>query len=328
MAKNNWKTAFDALEKFDNIFIFHHIRPDGDCLGSQFGLRELLKTNYPNKNVFVFGDAIGNFPFMTWDFDDESKIDKKYYENSLGVVVDANNSNRIQNAEFLLDKRFTKLLRIDHHPVDPDINYDFTWEDNEYVASAEQIGYIAMQAKWKVSDAAARYIYLGINTDSGRFQYDYTQKRTFEVMGYLHSAPHFKVWDINLPLSYRDERKVRFSAYVLLNYKKQGKVLYFHVTKKLQKKFNLSENEANDVNVLANIGDCRVWVFFIDLDNGDIRCRVRSNSVFINKICEKYALGGGHEMAAGATVHNKHEMKALINDLENEVIKYEQDNNN
>jgi|GEM_PF-1669885 len=33
-------------------------------------------------------------------------------------------------------------------------------------------------------------------------------------------------------------------------------------------------------------------------------------------------------MAAGATVHNKHEMKALINDLENEVIKYEQDNNN
>gem|GEM_PF-3174765 len=61
-----------------------------------------------------------------------------------------------------------------------------------------------------------------------------------------------------MPLSYKDERKVKFSAYVLLNYKKQRKVLYFHVTKKIQRKFKLSSDEANDVGVLSNIGDCRV----------------------------------------------------------------------
>ncbi|VEU79065.1 Bifunctional oligoribonuclease and PAP phosphatase nrnA [Metamycoplasma arthritidis] len=322
MAKNTYKTALEAIEKHDNIFIFHHIRPDGDCLGSQFGLRELIRENYPQKNVFVLGDANGNFPFMTWDFDQFETIDKKYFENSLGVVVDANSSNRIQYAEYILNKSFTKMLRIDHHPVDPDINYDYVWEDATFAAAAEQIGYIAMNANWKVSKKAAEYVYLGINTDSGRFQYEYVQKRTFEVMAYLHNNNDFKVWDINFPLSIREERKVRFAAYVLLNYKSKDKVLYFHVTKEIQEKFGLNSNEATDVGILANIGDCKIWVLFIDEPNGNIRARVRSNGIWINHICEKYAPGGGHEVAAGATCKNEQDMMSLINDLKLEVKKH------
>nr|WP_272873044.1 DHH family phosphoesterase [Mycoplasma phocoeninasale] len=126
MAKNTWEIALKAIQEHDNIFIFHHIRPDGDCLGSQFGLRELIKTNFPEKNVFVLGDNNNIFSFMTWDFDKFEDIDKKYFENSLVVVVDANSSNRIQFANIILEKNFTHLLRIDHHPNDPDIAYDYT----------------------------------------------------------------------------------------------------------------------------------------------------------------------------------------------------------
>ncbi|KDE41494.1 DHH family phosphoesterase [Metamycoplasma hyosynoviae] len=326
MEKGNWKIAVEAIESHKNIFIFHHIRPDGDCLGSQFGLAEFIKTNYPDKNVFVLGDAIGSFPFMNFKHDKFEEIDKKYLENSLGVVVDANNSNRIQFSEYLVQKKFTKTLRIDHHPETPDIDYDYTWENEDYIASGEQVAYIAMNAKWKVTDQAARYTYLAIYTDSGRFQYDAVSKRTFEVMTYLHKAPNFRVWDINLPMSYRDEKKVRFSAYVLLNYKKLGKVLYFHVTKKIQKKFKLDSNQANDVGILSNIGDCKIWLFFIDLPDGSIRVRVRSNSITINEICRKYAPGGGHAFASGATVHNKKEMMKLVKELQEEVIKYESNN--
>ncbi|ENY68562.1 Hypothetical protein, putative MgpA-like protein [Metamycoplasma auris 15026] len=323
MAKNTWEIAKNAIESHDNIFIFHHIRPDGDCLGSQFGLRELIKTNFPEKRVFVFGDTGGIFPFMEWDFDKFEDVPKEYFNNSLGVVVDANSYHRILLSDYIKEKNFTHLLRIDHHPVDPDVPYDYTWEDATYAASAEQIGYIAMKAKWVVTEKAARYIYLGINTDSGRFQYEYVQKRTFEVMAYLHKNNNFRVWDVNFDLSKRDERKVRFAAYVLLNYKKDGKVLHFYVTKKIQKKFNLKDNEANDVNILANIGDCKVWVFFIDMPDGTIRVRVRSNGIWINHICEKYKPGGGHEVAAGATARSKADMKNIISDLKAEVEKYD-----
>ncbi|MBN0970983.1 DHH family phosphoesterase [Mycoplasma phocoeninasale] len=323
MAKNTWEIALKAIQEHDNIFIFHHIRPDGDCLGSQFGLRELIKTNFPEKNVFVLGDNNNIFSFMTWDFDKFEDIDKKYFENSLVVVVDANSSNRIQFANIILEKNFTHLLRIDHHPNDPDIAYDYTWEDATFAASAEQIGYIAMKANLKISLPTAKYLYLGINTDSNRFMFDYVQKRTFDVVSYLHSAEGFHVWDINFPLSIREEKRVKFNAHVLLNYKKEDKVIYFHVTKRLLDKFGLTPTEGSDVGILANIGDCKVWALFIDQPDGTIRGRVRSNEIWINHVCEKYAPGGGHELAAGATCHNSRDIRALIDDLKAEVKKYD-----
>ncbi|QJR44312.1 DHH family phosphoesterase [Mycoplasma miroungirhinis] len=320
MAKNSYKTAVEAINWAQNIFIFHHIRPDGDCLGSQRGLAELIKTNLPQKNVYVIGDNKNLFPFMNFKYDDINNVPKEHFNNSLAIVVDANSSNRIQNVELILNNTFTKTLRIDHHPVEPDINYDWTWEDAEYAASGEQIAYIAMKENWKVTDEAAKYCYLAINTDSSRFQYDSVAQRTFDVTSYLHTNNNFKVWDVNFPLSIRDERKVRFMAYVLLKFKFTNQISYFHVTKKIQKKFNLNEDEANDVNILANIGDTKIWVFFIDTENGDIRVRIRSNGIWINHIAKKWR-GGGHELASGAMLKSKSEIKLILNDLKEEIIK-------
>lgn len=39
----------EYIEKFDTIILHGHIRPDGDCIGSQYGLYYLIKDNYPNK---------------------------------------------------------------------------------------------------------------------------------------------------------------------------------------------------------------------------------------------------------------------------------------
>lgn len=57
----SWKIAADKLEQYDSIVIFHHIRPDGDCLGSQFGLRELLRINYPEKKFMQLGNQMDCF---------------------------------------------------------------------------------------------------------------------------------------------------------------------------------------------------------------------------------------------------------------------------
>ena len=43
----------EYIEKYDRIIIHGHVRPDGDCLGSQYGLYYLIKDNYPNKEVYV-----------------------------------------------------------------------------------------------------------------------------------------------------------------------------------------------------------------------------------------------------------------------------------
>ena len=37
-------------------FIFGHKNPDGDCYGAQVGLKELLKSLYPHKNIYIIGN--------------------------------------------------------------------------------------------------------------------------------------------------------------------------------------------------------------------------------------------------------------------------------
>jgi phosphoesterase RecJ-like protein len=40
------------IKQYDTIIIHRHIRPDGDCIGSQMGLKEILKASFPRKKDF------------------------------------------------------------------------------------------------------------------------------------------------------------------------------------------------------------------------------------------------------------------------------------
>ncbi|MCR5647295.1 MAG: DHH family phosphoesterase, partial [Acholeplasmatales bacterium] len=37
------------IKEYNKILIFGHVRPDGDCIGSQYGLARIIKETYPNK---------------------------------------------------------------------------------------------------------------------------------------------------------------------------------------------------------------------------------------------------------------------------------------
>ena len=49
------------IEQHDSIVIFGHPYPDGDCYGSQIGLRDVLRLNYPNKKVYAVGSGLRRY---------------------------------------------------------------------------------------------------------------------------------------------------------------------------------------------------------------------------------------------------------------------------
>ncbi|UUM19978.1 bifunctional oligoribonuclease/PAP phosphatase NrnA [Mycoplasma sp. 1578d] len=319
MLIGNSKVAKEAIEKYDSIIIFHHIRPDGDCLGSQHGLAELIKTNYPEKKVYCVGDNVGVLDFMKYHFTDSSQID---FTNSLGVVVDASSGDRIENAELLYQNKTTAKLRIDHHPNDSDIQYDYLWVDEHYVAAAEMIAMLAYESNWKVSLKASEYIYLGINTDSGRFLYPDTSARTHTLVAFLmengfHPQPILK------ELSKRTFKGIKFIGELLSGFKKYGRVLYFEATDQVLQKHEFSSLEASMyVNELANIEDNSCWALFIQLEDGKVRGRLRSNGPLVNKVAKEFN-GGGHDNAAGITLDSWNQVQDVLDRLNQEIITYE-----
>ena len=93
-------------------------------------------------------------------------------------------------------------------------------------------------------------------------------------------------------------------------------VAYFHVTKAIRDKFGLSMEDASaSVSYMDSIRDSMIWIAFIESDDGTIRVRLRSRFVTVSEIADRYR-GGGHACAAGATLHNKREFRALLDEAD------------
>ena len=54
----------EVIKAYDRILIHGHIRPDGDCYGSQYGLKGIINQNFPEKEVHVVGDQAQYVSFL------------------------------------------------------------------------------------------------------------------------------------------------------------------------------------------------------------------------------------------------------------------------
>ena len=55
------KRIFEKIKGNDIITIFGHVKPDGDCYGSQIGLKNAILATFPNKQVYVLGTGLPKF---------------------------------------------------------------------------------------------------------------------------------------------------------------------------------------------------------------------------------------------------------------------------
>ena len=302
------KKIEEIIQDYKSIVIFHHVNPDGDCLGSQFGLKELIIDNFPSIKVYAIGDSQHVLPFM--DFKHDEIPSDEILSQSLGIVVDANFSNRIQDSNLIMEKKLKDVLRIDHHIGGDDLEPIYAWVDQSYCASAEQIAELAVNLNWKISKKAAAYIYLGIYTDSGRFFFDKTSSRTFKLVSKLIKTK-FDVQFIHNNLSKRTKEEIIFLKEVLNNYQTKGNTIYYFLSFAKSTELKLSEEKRNRVDFLANIQPYTIWIFFIEQENGDIRVRLRSSIHNVHQIAEKYN-GGGHEKASGAVINTKAQINEIV----------------
>lgn len=312
------KNILNLIKKHDNIFIFHHTRPDGDCIGSQQGLAKILQQNFPEKNIFCIGNDQGQFAVLDIEMFLPDQIEQKYLENALAIAVDLSESSRIENLEFFF--KFKTRIRFDHHVSKSDLDFDLTLNIAKFVACCEVIFYFATKLNLKISKSAAECLYLGLLTDSGRFNFQSTSPETFIMASKIASL--IDIQKIHAFLNQRDSKELKFNAYVYQNYQTyKNKINYFYADEKILEKFQIDSNSNKylNPNILANIDKIHRWAFFVDIKHkgkNKIRVRIRSQNTPVRDLAEKYQ-GGGHLFAAGATLENKTEIENLLEDFAN-----------
>ena len=300
-----------AVWAHDCIIIHRHTNPDGDALGSQLGLAELIRSNFPGKTVYTVGDPAGRYAFMEGAVMDE--IPDEAYEGALAVILDS------ATAELVNDKRFELAeftARVDHH-IYCETFTDVEIIDTTFESCAGMIAAFAQEQHLIVTPKAATALFTGMVTDSGRFRYDATSSRTFELAAMLKAggADSDTVYR-NLYAEDLSRVKLRAQFVDRIRIFEDSPVAYIYNSKEDMEKLGMTDTfsvSRGMVNVMADIKGIDIWVNFTE-DGDKVLCELRSSCYNIQPIAVKYG-GGGHQKACGADVKDFVQATEMLRDL-------------
>ncbi len=299
----------NEIKKYDRIIIHRHSKPDGDALGSQIGLKHILKENFPEKQIYAVGDAAGHYDFMDDVIMDE--IPDGFYDGALAIILDCGGRHLISDSRY---ETAASTIRFDHHIFAEKIAA-LEVVDTSYESCCGLLTRFAIDCRLTVPALAAKSLYTGMVTDSGRFRYDATNARTFALASFLMDCGV----DVNSVYNelYAEDyegRKLRAMFTLKVNFTEHN-VAYIYTTKEEAEKLNADTFTISRgmVGTMADIRGVDIWVNFTETDSG-VLCELRSSRFNINPVAVKYG-GGGHQKASGATVASRETAMQMLNDL-------------
>lgn len=305
---NDYQELLDLINKYQIITIYRHQRPDGDAVGSQLGLKEFIQDNFKDKQVYALGvDLYDAYPIV-------DEVSDETIANSLAIVLDTSNRERISDSRYALAK---EIVKIDHHPV-VDAYGTYNYVNPKAAATAELLVAIFKSpafAIFKISKRAATYLYSGLLTDTLSFKTSNTTADTLRSASILAES-EIDIYDINEHLFNRNLADFNFCNYLRTNLKYEDGLAYALLDNDSLKQFNIDGNKARAyISEINGIEEFKIWVVFTENSEGTFDASVRSKKPYIiNTIAQKYN-GGGHPNASGIKGLKLETIKDLLDDL-------------
>jgi phosphoesterase RecJ-like protein len=299
--------VFDEIVKWDSMVIFGHKNPDGDCVGSVMGLKKALQALFPTKKIYAVGSHPSYLPSFIEPSDD---VSVETITNSLAIMVDLSDLPRVEDQRILLAP---KIVCVDHHIES--VKNDFLTYRVESAASASEVITACLLRKYgHIPSEAASYLYLGLVTDSGRFQFD-AEPETFEIAAQLVKAGA-KYKTIYRELYRQSSLDLKWRSFIYTHFEVDDLVTYCICHKEDYLSLGITQNDASGkVNLLSMLDGRPLWALFVEQDDGNIRVELRSDGTKdVQKVAIKFG-GGGHLAASGCKVHDFAEIKEVLKAL-------------
>jgi phosphoesterase RecJ-like protein len=185
-ALNDFDAVVDALAAHDRFVVVTHENPDGDALGSMLGMALTLRALDKDVVMYLTGTVAlpGEYSFMSLvDLTREVPADTG---QRVVVAVDCANERRLGPDSSVLE-RAAMVVDIDHH-------HDNTrfGAVNLIVAdassTAEIVRDLAAGLGVALTPEIAQALYVGLVTDTGRFQYSNTTPKALRLAAELIEA--------------------------------------------------------------------------------------------------------------------------------------------
>ena len=283
------------IEQYDSIVIFGHLNPDGDCYGSQIALRNILRNQYPQKQVYCVGSGLKKFLNIIGMMD---IVTEETISKSLAIVLDSNDLSRLEDQRVRKARDFAK---IDHH-IDL---HSFTEGpeviDDKATSTCELIYKFAKENNFEIDLISASALYLGIMTDTGRFQFADDFVSMFSMVSDLCAIGVDPIL-LGKTNNLQPEISIDIKAFIYSHVTKNDGLIYAVARKSEREKLGVSSAQiCANTSLLSYVVDRPIWFIAAETDEGGMQVEMRSSMYNVQKVAAHFG-GGGHTYAAGFTI--------------------------
>jgi len=295
----------EAIRENRTFCVVGHVRPDGDCIGSQLGLTLALRG--AGKKAVCWNEDPVPQKYKFLDPDDVVTRPRRGKKFDCVIATDCASFERLGKVGKHVTRR-RLLINIDHHESNTRYG-DLNWISAREPSSGELIFRLIKAARWPITTQIADLLFTAISTDTGSFQYPTTRPGTFHAGAELvtRGANLARICDEvyqSYPLSRARLLRHLYSKFKLTH---DDRIAYFWLKKADLARTGTDSNDTEGlIDHIRDIEPVVVACVFEELEPELTRISLRSkdHQVNVNEIASQFG-GGGHSAAAGARIPGK-----------------------
>lgn len=290
----------DFLKAHDCYRIVTHAFPDGDTLGSGFGLCALLRGMGKRAQVVCPDEIPEKFRYLkTGDdsFDAECTVAVDLADLKLAGRLE---NELYGNVDLCIDHHFSNTCYAKALLLDPDA-----------AAVCECIFELAKLMGAEITPKTATVLYTGISTDTGCFRFTNTTARSHKIAAELLSlGADFKTVNrLMFETNSRARLELERRALGNMEYWFSGKCATLPITLEMQNETGCDQGDLEGISSLPRtVEGVVIGITFREKPEGGVyKISVRTHEPYdASAICKEFG-GGGHVRAAGCTIDGPYE---------------------
>lgn len=285
----------DFLKEHDNYVVLTHANPDGDTLGSAYGLKAGLKKLGKRVQVVCCDEIPHKYDY----FIDDSECD---FIPETVIAVDVADIKLLGDLYERFEGRID--LNIDHH-ISNTHYANRLYLDANAAAAAECVYEILDELGIEFDRNIANALYTGLSTDTGCFKYANVTARTHEIAARLYEIGVDAAEINRVMFDTKSKSRVEMEMMVLsgAEFHFDDRCMVMAVTLDIQRKTGCSRIDIEGIPSMSrSVEGVLAGVTIKENREGEFKISLRTyEPLDASAICGKLG-GGGHKAAAGCTV--------------------------
>lgn len=288
------KDTAALLRGWDEILVVCHENPDGDALGSMFGLVRGLRAMGKGADWYCASPVPGKFAYLA------QGVENAGFTPAHVMTVDVADQKLLGDAWEKFGEKIE--LAIDHHGVHRPFA-QARWVEPESAATVEMIWLLLKELEAPADTGVLECLYTGIVTDTGCFRYRNVTPRTLRIAASLLEAGA-PAGDINKQI-YESKKLATIRAEVMelntLEVFCGGKCSMIQIPRSIIEETGADEGDMDGSvgRAAAEIEGVLIFVSLKEKEDGSIKASLRTSPPANASVIAQRFGGGGHAGAAG-----------------------------